>query len=168
MTDLAQTSRGIRIPFRVRFEPRMAQPGWLATLISLGAVALALVLGGFVLLLVGGSPLRAYAFMLKAAFGDLGVFSDTLIIFLAKSRMKKYRDEPMQIVGPVTPQVDRQTIRDEMVNDPEYLEFLRQKAMAIDVQSTKPTDTKPKALGEQKGKVKVNSKPSRNGNNRKR
>jgi ABC-type uncharacterized transport system permease subunit len=27
---------------------------------------------------VGGSPLRAYAFMLKAAFGDIGVFSDTL------------------------------------------------------------------------------------------
>jgi ABC-type uncharacterized transport system permease subunit len=78
MTDLAQTPRWIRLPFRVRFEPRMEQPAWLAALISLGAVALALVLGGVVLMLVGGSPLRAYAFMLKAAFGDIGVFSDTL------------------------------------------------------------------------------------------
>jgi simple sugar transport system permease protein len=56
----------------------MEQPGWLSVLISLGAVALALVLGGIVLALVGGSPLRAYAFMLRAAFGDLGVISDTL------------------------------------------------------------------------------------------
>jgi ABC-type uncharacterized transport system permease subunit len=56
----------------------MEQPAWLSALISLGAVVLALILGGIVLMLVGGSPLRAYAFMLKAAFGDIGVFSDTL------------------------------------------------------------------------------------------
>jgi len=56
----------------------MEQPGWLSALISLGAVVLALILGGIVLMLVGGSPIRAYAFMLKAAFGDIGVFSDTL------------------------------------------------------------------------------------------
>lgn len=78
MTDQSQTRRGFQLPFRVRFEPRIAQPGWLSALISIGAVGLALVLGGIVLMLVGGSPLRAYAFMLKAAFGDLGVFSDTL------------------------------------------------------------------------------------------
>ncbi|TFH38183.1 MAG: ABC transporter permease [Anaerolineales bacterium] len=78
MPDLTPALRRIRLPFKLRVEPRMQQPGWLAALISLGAVALALVLGGIVLLLVGGSPLRAYAFMLKAAFGDIGVFSDTL------------------------------------------------------------------------------------------
>ncbi len=78
MTDLTQTTRGIRLPFRIRFEPRMQQPGWLSVLISLGAVVIALVLGGIVLALVGGNPFRAYAFMVKAAFGDLGVFSDTL------------------------------------------------------------------------------------------
>jgi ABC-type uncharacterized transport system permease subunit len=78
MTNPAQTSRGLRLPFRLRFEPRMEQPGWLSALISLGAVVLALILGGIVLMLVGGSPIRAYAFMLKAAFGDIGVFSDTL------------------------------------------------------------------------------------------
>ena len=78
MPDLTPALRKIRLPFKLRVEPRMQQPGWLAALISLGAVILALVLGGIVLLLVGGSPLRAYAFMVKAAFGDIGVFSDTL------------------------------------------------------------------------------------------
>lgn len=78
MTNPAQTSHGLRLPFRLRFEPRMEQPGWLSAVISLGAVVLALILGGIVLMLVGGSPIRAYAFMLKAAFGDIGVFSDTL------------------------------------------------------------------------------------------
>jgi len=78
MINPTQTSRGIRLPYRLRFEPRMEQPGWLSALISLGAVVLALILGGIVLMLVGGSPIRAYAFMLKAAFGDIGVFSDTL------------------------------------------------------------------------------------------
>jgi ABC-type uncharacterized transport system permease subunit len=78
MTDRTQTAPGIRLPFKLRVEPRMQQPGWLSALISLSAVIVALVLGGIVLLLVGGSPLRAYAFMLKAAFGDIGVFSDTL------------------------------------------------------------------------------------------
>ncbi len=57
----------------------MEQPGWLAFIVSLGAVIFALVLGGIVLKLVGGDPIRAYAFMAKAAFGNIGVFSDTLV-----------------------------------------------------------------------------------------
>jgi len=73
----AQYRSGAR--FRLRMEPRMGQPGWLGLIVSLGAVTFALVLGGFVLMLVGGDPIRAYAFMAKAAFGDIGVFSDTLV-----------------------------------------------------------------------------------------
>jgi len=73
----AQYRSGAR--FRLRMEPRMDQPGWLGLIVSLGAVTFALVLGGFVLMLVGGDPIRAYAFMAKAAFGDIGVFSDTLV-----------------------------------------------------------------------------------------
>ncbi len=65
--------------FRLRIEPRMEQPGWLAFIVSLGAVIFALVLGAIVLKLVGGDPIRAYAFMAKAAFGNIGVFSDTLV-----------------------------------------------------------------------------------------
>lgn len=76
-TDIQNRNRFV-LPFRIRMEPRLEQPGWLSALISLGAVILALILGGIVLMLVGGNPIRAYSFMAKAAFGDLGVFSDTL------------------------------------------------------------------------------------------
>src|SRR3990172_5066468 len=75
---MTQAAARWRSPLKVQLEPRVEQPGWLSLLITLGAVALALVLGGVVLALVGGSPLRAYGFMLRAAFGDLGVISDTL------------------------------------------------------------------------------------------
>jgi len=57
----------------------MKQPGWLGLIVSLGAVTFALILGAIVLMLVGGDPIRAYAFMAKAAFGNIGVFSDTLV-----------------------------------------------------------------------------------------
>jgi simple sugar transport system permease protein len=72
------SERNVGFPWRIRFETRMQQPRWLAPLVSLGAVTLALILGGVVLSLVGGNPFRAYSFMLKASFGSLGVFSDTL------------------------------------------------------------------------------------------
>ena len=75
--DVLSTSAGMS-SWRLRLDPRQEQPGWLAGLISLGAVIVALFFGGIVLKLVGGSPLRAYSFMVKASFGDLGVFSDTL------------------------------------------------------------------------------------------
>ncbi len=73
----AQYRGGAR--FRLRMEPRMEQPGWLGLIVSLGAVIFALILGGIVLMLVGGDPIRAYAFMARAAFGGIGVFSDTLV-----------------------------------------------------------------------------------------
>jgi len=57
----------------------MEQPAWLSLIITLGAVAIALFFGGVILRLVGGDPIRAYAFMIKAAFGNIGVFSDTLV-----------------------------------------------------------------------------------------
>jgi ABC-type uncharacterized transport system permease subunit len=65
-------------PYRVRLEPRMEQPRWFAAAVSVGALVVAFVLGGIVLSLVGGDPLRAYGFMLKAAFGNAGVLSDTI------------------------------------------------------------------------------------------
>jgi len=60
-------------------EPRISDvPRWMAPLISLGALLLALLLGGIVLAGVGGNPLLTYMHMVRAAFGDLGVLSDTL------------------------------------------------------------------------------------------
>jgi general nucleoside transport system permease protein len=66
-------------PFALRVEPRETAPGWLAALISIGAVVLALLIGAVVLALAGGNPLAAYAQIARASFGDRGVFSDTLV-----------------------------------------------------------------------------------------
>jgi simple sugar transport system permease protein len=54
-------------------------PRWLPLLVSLGAIVVALLLGALVLALVGGNPWAAYAHIARAAFGDIGVFSDTLV-----------------------------------------------------------------------------------------
>ncbi len=70
--------RRFGLPFSLRLEPRLKRPRWLSLAVTLGAVILALLLGALVLKIVGGSPLLAYRFMIKAAFGDIGVFSDTL------------------------------------------------------------------------------------------
>jgi simple sugar transport system permease protein len=47
--------------------------------VSTGAVIVALLLGAIVMAAAGGDPFRAYGFMVKAAFGDSGVFSDTMV-----------------------------------------------------------------------------------------
>lgn len=69
----------LALPFRIRLEPREQTPRWLPSVVSLGAVLLALVLGGIVLRLVGGDPVRSYAHIARASFGSLGVFSDTIV-----------------------------------------------------------------------------------------
>jgi ABC-type uncharacterized transport system permease subunit len=64
----------------VAIEPRIEEaPRWLGPLVSVGAIVVALILGGVVLALVGGNPFRAYAHIARASFGDVGVFSDTLV-----------------------------------------------------------------------------------------
>lgn len=67
------------LPFVIKVEPRLDVPGWLSPVVSLGAIVVALLLGAVVLKLVGGDPWAAYAHIGKAAFGDIGVFSDTLV-----------------------------------------------------------------------------------------
>ncbi|MEK7326509.1 MAG: ABC transporter permease, partial [Chloroflexota bacterium] len=71
--------RNYQLPFTIRIEPRLNVPGWLGPAVSLGAIVVALLLGAIVLSLVGGNPWAAYAHIARAAFGDLGVFSDTLV-----------------------------------------------------------------------------------------
>jgi len=69
-----------RFPYRVVMEPRLEPvPFWMSPLISLGAVAVALLLGALILALVGGNPFSTYAHIARASFGSLGVFSDTLV-----------------------------------------------------------------------------------------
>ena len=74
-----RTERSIRLPFELQIEPRLHVPRWLSPVISVAAIVVALLLGALVLALVGGDPVRAYAHIAGAAFGSLGVFSDTLV-----------------------------------------------------------------------------------------
>jgi simple sugar transport system permease protein len=63
----------------IRLEPRLTIPRWLSPAATLIAVAVALVISGVILALVGGDPVRAYAHIVSAAFGSVGVLSDTLV-----------------------------------------------------------------------------------------
>jgi simple sugar transport system permease protein len=71
--------RSWRFPIELRLEPRGAPPRWLGAAVTLGAVILGLLLGAIVLSAAGGDPWRSYAYMVKAAFGEVGVLSDTLV-----------------------------------------------------------------------------------------
>ncbi|MBI3243551.1 MAG: ABC transporter permease [Chloroflexi bacterium] len=77
MATTAQAKSGL--PFTIKIEPRLDVPRWLSPAVSLGAIIVALILGAVILKLVGGDPIAAYVHIGKAAFGDIGVFSDTLV-----------------------------------------------------------------------------------------
>jgi ABC-type uncharacterized transport system permease subunit len=63
----------------VRLEPRGQPPRWLSPLLTVLAVVVSLLIGAVVLALVGGDPVKAYLHIIDAAFGDVGVLSDTLV-----------------------------------------------------------------------------------------
>jgi len=65
--------------FSVRLEPRLYAPRWLSPALTIGAVAVALVLSGIILAVVGADPIRVYAHILRSSFGSIGVISDTLV-----------------------------------------------------------------------------------------
>jgi simple sugar transport system permease protein len=68
------------LPYRVRLEPRLdVPPRWYPFFVSLLAVAVALFLGGILIWLAGGDPIASYAHIADASFGDIGVFSDTIV-----------------------------------------------------------------------------------------
>jgi general nucleoside transport system permease protein len=70
----------IKMPFTIRFEPRLTQPpNWYPSLISLLAIIVSLILGGLVIAFVGGNPFRSYAHIARASFGNIGVISDTIV-----------------------------------------------------------------------------------------
>jgi len=80
VSETATMGKKGKIPFAIRVEPRIEEvPRWMPPLISVGAIVVALFLGGIVLAVVGGNPLRAYAHIAQASFGSIGVFSDTLV-----------------------------------------------------------------------------------------
>ncbi len=76
-TTSPKTRRG---GFRLQLEPRLSEPSrWFPAAVSLGAIFVALVLGGIVIAFAGGDPFRSYAHIARASFGSLGVISDTIV-----------------------------------------------------------------------------------------
>ncbi len=69
-----------RIHYRIRLEPRLTEPPrWYPVLVSLGAIVVALILGGIVIKVAGGDPIASYIHIAKASFGEVGVMSDTIV-----------------------------------------------------------------------------------------
>jgi len=64
---------------RLSLEPRVTAPRWLSPAATVAAVALALVAGGLVIAVAGGDAIRSYVHIFNAAFGSIGVLSDTLV-----------------------------------------------------------------------------------------
>ncbi len=80
MTTESTTKRRPVAPYRLVMEPRLEElPRWMPLLVSLGAILVALIMGGVILAAVGGDPFRTYAHIARASFGSWGVFSDTLV-----------------------------------------------------------------------------------------
>ena len=62
-----------------QLEPRGPVSPWLTPALTLAAIGVALAIGAVILAFVGGDPVRAYVHIIDAAFGDIGVLSDTLV-----------------------------------------------------------------------------------------
>ncbi|MCA1899573.1 MAG: ABC transporter permease [Chloroflexi bacterium] len=75
-TALKKKSAG----YRIRIEPRLdVPPAWYPLLVSVGALVLALFLGGILIMFAGGDPLKSYQHIARASFGNIGVLSDTIV-----------------------------------------------------------------------------------------
>jgi len=80
MAESTPTQARKKFPFRVQFEPRLdTPPGWFPAAVSLGAVVVALILGGIIIAMIGGDPFATYAHIARSSFGSMGVLSDTLV-----------------------------------------------------------------------------------------
>lgn len=81
MTESTTPQTGPRTgSFRIKLEPRLQEPPrWYPVAVSLGAILIALILGGVVIAFAGGDPFLSYAHIARASFGNIGVISDTLV-----------------------------------------------------------------------------------------
>jgi len=69
-----------RTPYRIKIEPRLDEPPvWYPAAVSVGAIIIALILGGILISFAGGNPFASYAHIVRASFGDIGVLSDTIV-----------------------------------------------------------------------------------------
>jgi simple sugar transport system permease protein len=80
MTESTSALPRRRAAYRIKIEPRLDQPpAWFPAAVSIGAIVIALILGGVVIASVGGNPFLSYAHIARASFGDIGVLSDTIV-----------------------------------------------------------------------------------------
>jgi ABC-type uncharacterized transport system permease subunit len=81
MTEKVSPQSGPRTgSFRIKLEPRLQEPSrWYPVAVSLGAIMIALILGGILIAFAGGNPFLSYAHIARASFGNIGVISDTLV-----------------------------------------------------------------------------------------
>src|SRR3972149_8622698 len=78
MAESTLTKR--RLSWRIKLEPRLDEPpAWYPAAVSLGAILVALILGGIIIAIVGGNPFLSYIHIARASFGDTGVLSDTVV-----------------------------------------------------------------------------------------
>ena len=79
MTESALAKKP-RTSYRIKIEPRLDEPSaWYPVAVSIGAIVLALILGGILIMIAGGNPIASYAHIARASFGDIGVLSDTIV-----------------------------------------------------------------------------------------
>jgi simple sugar transport system permease protein len=77
---MSETTLNKKTRYRIQFEPRLeVPPAWFPAAVSVGAIIVALFLGGILISVAGGDPLRSYQHIAKASFGDVGVLSDTIV-----------------------------------------------------------------------------------------
>ncbi len=68
------------VSMRIKLEQRLEEPPrWYPAAVSLGAILIALILGGILIAFSGGNPFLSYIHIARASFGNIGVISDTLV-----------------------------------------------------------------------------------------
>src|SRR5512141_3290400 len=72
-------AKGFHLPLSLRFERRLHVSNWLPVLTSIGSLVVAFAIGAVVIWSAGGDAIASYEHIVKAAFGDIGVFNDTLV-----------------------------------------------------------------------------------------
>jgi ABC-type uncharacterized transport system permease subunit len=69
-----------RFPYRIQIEPRLSEPPrWFPAAVSVGAIIIALLVGGILISIAGGDPIRSYIHIAEASFGNIGVLSDAIV-----------------------------------------------------------------------------------------
>ena len=67
------------LPFTLRLEARLEVSRWLSPALTAGALVVALVVSGLILMVVGADPVRVYLHIVGSSLGSIGAISDTLV-----------------------------------------------------------------------------------------